>query len=69
MRGSSGRAQACPPTSRCPRYPRRSEATTVAIGREVAAALGAAGLTVKWDGSPGQAIEVTDLDRRRRLVG
>ncbi|WP_327246757.1 DUF6891 domain-containing protein [Streptomyces sp. NBC_01320] len=46
-----------------------SEATTVAIGREVAAALGAAGLTVKWDGSPDQAIEVTDLDWRKRLVG
>ncbi|WP_392669987.1 DUF6891 domain-containing protein [Streptomyces sp. LN785] len=47
----------------------RSEATTTAIGHEVAAALTAAGLTVKWDGSPGQSIELTGPDWRKRLVG
>ncbi|MEW1693345.1 DUF6891 domain-containing protein [Streptomyces sp. NPDC091265] len=46
-----------------------SAETTTAVGREVAAALGDAGLTVEWDGSPDQAIELTDLDWRKRLVG
>ncbi|WP_405799839.1 DUF6891 domain-containing protein [Streptomyces sp. NBC_01506] len=44
-----------------------SEETTTAVGREVAAALTDAGLAVKWDGEPGTAIEVTDLDWRKRL--
>ncbi|NEC09645.1 hypothetical protein [Streptomyces sp. SID7909] len=42
---------------------------TAAVGREVAAALGEAGLTVEWDGSPDKAIELTGLDWRKRLVG
>ncbi|PRH78943.1 hypothetical protein C6N75_12175 [Streptomyces solincola] len=46
-----------------------SAATTEAVGREVAAALRAAGLTTDWDGDPGRAIDVTPLDWRRRLVG
>ncbi|MFJ5883650.1 DUF6891 domain-containing protein [Kitasatospora cineracea] len=46
-----------------------SSETTAAVGREVAAALRAAGLTVGWDGDPSRAVEVTDLDWRRRLVG
>ncbi|MFG2623791.1 DUF6891 domain-containing protein [Streptomyces sp. NPDC048473] len=46
-----------------------SAQTTTAVGREVAAALGEAGLTVEWDGSPDQAIELTNLDWRKRLVG
>ncbi|MEU3557841.1 DUF6891 domain-containing protein [Streptomyces fragilis] len=45
-----------------------SEAT-VAVGREVAEAVRAAGLTVRWDGDPARAIVVTPLDWRRRLVG
>ncbi|MEV0777996.1 DUF6891 domain-containing protein [Streptomyces sp. NPDC050433] len=44
-----------------------SEETTTAVGREVTAALADAGLSVKWDGSPGSAIDVTDLDWRKRL--
>ncbi|MFD3520211.1 DUF6891 domain-containing protein [Streptomyces sp. NPDC058653] len=44
-----------------------SETTTTAIGHEVTTALGSAGLSVRWDGSPGSAIEVTDLDWRKRL--
>lgn len=44
-----------------------SEETTAAVGREVAAALTGAGLSVKWDGSPGSAIDVPDLDWRKRL--
>ncbi|MET9557001.1 hypothetical protein [Streptomyces sp. NPDC006645] len=44
-----------------------SEGTTAAVGREVTAALSSAGLPVKWDGSPGSAIEVTELDWRKRL--
>lgn len=44
-----------------------SEQTTTAVGREVTAALADAGLSVKWDGSPGSAIDVTDLDWRKRL--
>lgn len=43
--------------------------TTAAVGREVAAELGEAGLTVEWDGSPDRAIELTGLDWRKRLVG
>ncbi|OKJ76700.1 DUF6891 domain-containing protein [Streptomyces sp. CB02460] len=46
-----------------------SAETTTAVGREVAAALGEAGLTVEWDGSPDQAIRLTGLDWRKRLVG
>lgn len=46
-----------------------SEETTAAVGREVAAVLGEAGLTVKWNGSPDQAIELSPLDWRKRLVG
>ncbi|MYQ79420.1 MULTISPECIES: DUF6891 domain-containing protein [unclassified Streptomyces] len=42
---------------------------TAAVGREVAAALGEAGLTVEWDGSPDKAIQLTGLDWRKRLVG
>ncbi|MFD4948072.1 DUF6891 domain-containing protein, partial [Streptomyces sp. NPDC058409] len=48
---------------------RQSAQTTTAVGREVAAALGEAGLTVEWDGSPDRAIELTGLDWRKRLVG
>ncbi|WP_189259680.1 DUF6891 domain-containing protein [Lentzea flava] len=43
--------------------------TTAAIGREVVAALEAAGLRAEWDGDPGRSITVTPLDWRRRLVG
>ncbi|GGM17761.1 hypothetical protein GCM10010129_72480 [Streptomyces fumigatiscleroticus] len=46
-----------------------SEGTTAAVGHEVVAALGAAGLSTQWDGDPGRAITVTPLDWRRRLVG
>ncbi|WP_189270915.1 DUF6891 domain-containing protein [Kitasatospora griseola] len=46
-----------------------SEETTAAVGREVVAALEECGLTVRWDGSPDEAIRVTGLDWRRRLVG
>ncbi|MEU1495499.1 hypothetical protein ABZ456_35280 [Streptomyces sp. NPDC005776] len=46
-----------------------SAETTAAVGREVAAVLGEAGLTVEWDGSPDRAIELTGLDWRKRLVG
>ncbi|RKE21238.1 DUF6891 domain-containing protein [Streptomyces sp. TLI_171] len=46
-----------------------SEETTAAVGREVVEALTAVELTVRWSGDPGQAIRVTDLDWRRRLVG
>lgn len=46
-----------------------STETTVAVGREVAEALGDAGLTVEWDGSPDRAIALTGLDWRKRLVG
>lgn len=44
-------------------------AATAAVGREVAEAVRAAGLTVRWSGDPGEAIVVTALDWRRRLVG
>lgn len=43
--------------------------TTAAVGREVVEALRAGGLTVRWNGSPDDAIRVTGLDWRRRLVG
>ncbi|MEV5974790.1 hypothetical protein [Streptomyces sp. NPDC051921] len=43
--------------------------TTAAVGGEVVEALRGQGLTVRWDGDPGQAILVTELDWRRRLVG
>lgn len=43
------------------------EKDTVAIGREVAAALTAGGLSVKWDGSVRKRIQVTPLDWRLRL--
>ena len=43
--------------------------TTAAVGREVVAALEAAGLPVEWDEDPSRAINVTPLDWRRRLVG
>lgn len=41
--------------------------TTAAVGREVVAALAAAGLRTQWDSSPASAIEVTPLDWRKRL--
>ncbi|MQY11139.1 hypothetical protein SRB5_12530 [Streptomyces sp. RB5] len=43
--------------------------TTAAVGREVADALGAAGFTVEWNGSPDKAISVEGLDWRKRLPG
>ncbi|BAJ30875.1 MULTISPECIES: hypothetical protein [Kitasatospora] len=46
-----------------------SEATTAAVGREVVAALAGVGLATAWDGEPDDAIRVTGLDWRRRLVG
>ncbi|MFF7237916.1 DUF6891 domain-containing protein [Streptomyces collinus] len=46
-----------------------SPETTAAIGREVVAALEAAGLHTDWDHDPSRAITVTPLDWRRRLVG
>ncbi|KOU25139.1 hypothetical protein ADK52_12840 [Streptomyces sp. WM6372] len=46
-----------------------SSETTASIGHEVVAALAAAGLPTEWDQDPGQAITVTPLDWRRRLVG
>ncbi|MFB7672525.1 hypothetical protein ACFC26_14060 [Kitasatospora purpeofusca] len=46
-----------------------SSETTAAIGHEVVAALEAVGLHPEWDHDPGQAITVTLLDWRRRLVG
>ncbi|MEU6716511.1 hypothetical protein ABZ897_34025 [Nonomuraea sp. NPDC046802] len=39
------------------------------IGRQVRAALEAAGLAVEWNGDPSRAMTVTPLDWRRRLVG
>ncbi|MFD0368665.1 DUF6891 domain-containing protein [Streptomyces sp. NPDC127114] len=47
----------------------RSPDTTAAVGGEVAEALRGQGLTVDWDGDPGQAIRVTGLDWRKRLTG
>ncbi|MEV8099340.1 hypothetical protein [Kitasatospora sp. NPDC085879] len=46
-----------------------TEETTVAVGREVVAALQAVGLPTTWDGDPARAVHVTPLDWRRRLVG
>ncbi|MEU9100150.1 hypothetical protein [Streptomyces sp. NPDC048361] len=46
-----------------------SEGTTASVGRETVAALERCGLAVEWDGDPGQAIEVTPLNWRKRLVG
>ncbi|GAA1504656.1 hypothetical protein GCM10009730_04650 [Streptomyces albidochromogenes] len=46
-----------------------SEATTAAVGREVVAALDHVGLPTAWDGDPNQAVHVTPLDWRRRLIG
>ena len=40
---------------------------TAQVGREVAAALVAAGLPVEWNGSPDSRIRVTPLEWRRRL--
>ncbi|WP_406146898.1 DUF6891 domain-containing protein [Streptomyces sp. NBC_01012] len=46
-----------------------SAGTTVAVGREIVAALEAAGLHTEWDEDPARVISVTPLDWRRRLVG
>ncbi|QDY75154.1 DUF6891 domain-containing protein [Streptomyces qinzhouensis] len=46
-----------------------SSETTAAIGQEVVAALEAADLQTTWDCDPGQAITVTPLEWRKRLVG
>ncbi|MBD9731028.1 hypothetical protein IGX29_04185 [Streptomyces sp. H28] len=46
-----------------------SPATATAVGREVVAALAAAGLRTEWDGDPGRVVTVTPLDWRRRLIG
>ncbi|MGW3663832.1 DUF6891 domain-containing protein [Streptomyces sp. NPDC005141] len=46
-----------------------SAETTASVGREVVAALGAAGLSAQWDGSPGTAVHVTALTWHKRLVG
>lgn len=46
-----------------------SSETTAAVGREVVAALAAVDLPTRWDGSPDQAITITPLDWRRRLIG
>lgn len=46
-----------------------SAETTAAVGRDVVAALGAAGLSTEWDGSPDSAITVTALTWHKRLVG
>ncbi|SNR82835.1 DUF6891 domain-containing protein [Actinacidiphila glaucinigra] len=46
-----------------------SSGTTTAIGREVVAALAAAGLPSEWDGDPDDVITVTPMDWRKRLVG
>ncbi len=46
-----------------------SAETTAAVGREVVAALDAAGLSAVWDGNPDKAIEVRPLIWRKRLVG
>ncbi|GLX01364.1 hypothetical protein [Microtetraspora sp. NBRC 16547] len=46
-----------------------SPATTTSIGQEVVAALEETGLSVEWNGEPRQAITITPLDWRRRLVG
>ncbi|MEV4433331.1 hypothetical protein [Streptomyces sp. NPDC049585] len=46
-----------------------SAETTAAVGREVVAALAAAGLAAQWNGDARRAITVTPLDWRKRLVG
>ncbi|MFD3457297.1 DUF6891 domain-containing protein [Streptomyces sp. NPDC058691] len=46
-----------------------SPETAAAVGREVVAALEAAGLPAEWDGDPAEAVTVTPLDWRKRLVG
>ncbi|MGW0337178.1 DUF6891 domain-containing protein [Streptomyces sp. NPDC003011] len=46
-----------------------TDATTTAVGHEVVAALGAAGLSAQWDGSPDSALSVTPLTWHKRLVG
>ncbi|MFF9239157.1 DUF6891 domain-containing protein [Streptomyces sp. NPDC014801] len=46
-----------------------SEETTTAVGREVVAALRAAGLSTGWDEDPARSITVTPLQWRKRLVG
>ncbi|MEV8033779.1 hypothetical protein [Streptomyces sp. NPDC086182] len=46
-----------------------SAETTAAVGREVVAALGAAGLSAQWDGSADSTIRVTGLTWHKRLVG
>ncbi|MFE9660272.1 DUF6891 domain-containing protein [Streptomyces sp. NPDC005955] len=43
--------------------------TAVAVGREVVAALAAAGLSTEWDGEPDSSILVTPVNWRKRLVG
>lgn len=43
------------------------EAAAVAVGRDVAAALTAAGLKVDWNGELNRRIAIVDLDWRRRL--
>uniref|UniRef100_A0AAU2UZ13 DUF6891 domain-containing protein n=1 Tax=Streptomyces sp. NBC_00003 TaxID=2903608 RepID=A0AAU2UZ13_9ACTN len=45
-----------------------SPETTASVGREAVAALEQCGLSVEWDGDPGQAINVTPLDWRKRLA-
>ncbi|MFC8125686.1 DUF6891 domain-containing protein [Streptomyces sp. NPDC057302] len=42
---------------------------TTRIGREVVGALTRAGLSAQWDGSADKAIEITELNWRRRLTG
>ncbi|MGW1513778.1 DUF6891 domain-containing protein [Streptomyces sp. NPDC002394] len=52
------------------RFDHAAETTTAAaVGEEVAGALRGQGLHVRWDGDPEQAILVTGLDWRKRLVG
>ncbi|MFJ2743871.1 DUF6891 domain-containing protein [Streptomyces sp. NPDC087440] len=46
-----------------------SPQVTAAVGREVVAALAAAGLVAQWDGSPDTSILLPELHWRRRLVG
>ncbi|MFG3281904.1 DUF6891 domain-containing protein [Streptomyces sp. NPDC048111] len=46
-----------------------SAETTAAVGREVVAALEGCGLSVAWDGDPAQALDVTPLNWRKRLIG
>ncbi|KOV98359.1 hypothetical protein ADK65_21830 [Streptomyces sp. NRRL B-1140] len=43
--------------------------TGTTVGREVVAALTAAGLSALWDGNPDKAIEVSPLNWRKRLTG